>query len=135
MEGQVRPDERALRAQFARLILIAIALCGCGAADTGGPSRAQAVQAPLWQADVTKCEGVLPPLPEPEVWKVPRALTPEQGRRQAEADDFVARQYCARSFRIVRITQDEYGNINDWLAPADFAASHPLAPLPRLTPV
>jgi hypothetical protein len=71
-----------------------------------------------------KCDGVLPPLPDPEVWKVPpRALNPDQARRKQEVDEYLARRYCEQQYRIVVTTQNSDGSIMDWLDPASVPGS------------
>jgi hypothetical protein len=102
----------AFASRGGKALLVAGWLFSCGGAGTTAPAVKPA------RTEARKCDGVLPPLPDPVEWKVPwPELTPEQRRKKDEVDQYEARAVCEASWRIVTITQDDSGNFIDWVDP------------------
>lgn len=89
----------------------------------------------LAQTEARKCDGVLPALPDPIVWKVPPPkLTPDQRKRQQEVDQYLARRYCEEGYRIVTTTQNEIGDITDLIDSDTIEGALPPPPDPYESP-
>jgi hypothetical protein len=73
-------------------------------------------------------------LPDPDVRRVnPRALTPDEQKRQDEAGQYLADRYQQQGWRIVATTQTYLGDIIDWVDPASVPGSQEQPP-PKPSP-
>jgi hypothetical protein len=143
----LKPNTPGSRVRRAPFIALAGWLFGCSGApkavstqtETRSPSLdppvislppsesmpAQAETREPAQRIATSCDGVLPPLPEPAVWRVPAPkMTSKQRTRQQEVDQYWARRVCEEGWRIVATTQTNSGDIIDWVDSGTMPGTH-----------